>query len=114
MEIIKYDFAEQFTKNPGLRFKKLSPGESGEEFRDEVLRPILQKQQNIKLIINVNGIESAMGASFLSEAFGVLAVEYGKDKLLEKIDIDTSSKKGKITREEMIKRIDEAIKKSKS
>lgn len=113
MEVIKYDFAKEFTKNPGLRFKHLSPGESGEEFREEVLEPIM-KSPNKKLIINVNGIESAMGASFLSEAFGVLAVKYGKEKLLEKIDIDTSSKKGKITKEEMLKRIEEALKKSKN
>jgi len=113
MEIIKYDFANEFTKNPGLRFKHLSPGESGEEFREKVLRPIMESQ-NKKLIINVDGIESAMGASFLSEAFGILAVEYSKEKLLEKIDIDISSKKGKITKEEMLKRVEEAIRKSKS
>jgi hypothetical protein len=35
-EVTKYDFAKEFSKNPGLRFKKLSPGHSGEEFREEI------------------------------------------------------------------------------
>jgi hypothetical protein len=110
MATIKYDFAKEFAKNPGLRFKKLSPGTSGEEFREEVLRPIMESDD--KIIINVDGIESAMGASFLSEAFGVLAVEYNYDKFKEKISIDTSTPKGKVTNDEMIKRVKEALKKA--
>lgn len=102
----KYDFAKEFSKNPGLRFKKL--GEfSGEEFRENVLENFFQA--NEKVLINIDGIESALGASFLSEAFGNIAVKYGLEKFNEIIEIDSSSEKGKITNDEMLKRVKEAI-----
>lgn len=110
MATIRYDFAKEFAKNPGLRFKKLSPGTSGEEFREQVLRPIMESDNTI--IIDVSGIESAMGASFLSEAFGGIALEYGYEKFKEKIAIDTSTDKGKVTSDEMHKRVQEALKKA--
>lgn len=102
----KYDFAKEFSKNPGLRFRKL--GEfSGEEFREEVLEKIFQA--NEKVLINIDGIESALGASFLSEAFGNIAVKYGLEKFNQIIEIDSLSEKGKITNDEMLKRVNEAI-----
>lgn len=109
MERKKYNFAEEFTKNPGLRFKKLSEF-SGEEFREEVLEDFFKKDQ--KVIINVDGIESSLGSSFLSEAFGNIAVKYGKDKFIDIIQIDTSSDIGYVTNEEMLKRVDEAIRRA--
>lgn len=105
----KYNFAEEFTKNPGLRFRKLSEF-SGEEFREEVLEDFFKKDQRV--IINVDGIESSLGSSFLSEAFGNIAVKYGKDKFIDIIQIDTSSDIGYVTNEEMLKRVDEAIKRA--
>lgn len=101
-----YDFANEFSKNPGLRFKKLSDY-SGEEFRENVLEKFFQN--NIPVLINVDGVESALGASFLSESFGNIAVKYGIDEFNKIIKIDTSTLKGKITNEEMIKRVNEAI-----
>jgi len=106
VEALEYDFAEKFTKNPGLRFKKLSEF-SGEEFRENVLEPFFK--ENKKIIINLEGIESALGASFLSEAFGNLAVKYGLDKFNEIIQISTDDKIGKVTNDEMIKRVKEAL-----
>jgi len=106
-EVIHYNFAEQFSKNPGLRFRKLSDF-SGEQFREEVLDPCFNN--DTKIVIDVNGIESALGASFLSEAFGNLAVKYGKEKFYQIIDFDVSTPKGKINFEEMKKRVDEALK----
>lgn len=105
-ETIYYDFAEKFSKNPGLRFRKLSDF-SGEQFREEVLEPCFKN--NTKIIINVDGIESALGASFLSEAFGNLAVKYGVNKFYEIVEFDVTSIKGKINNEEMQSRVKEAL-----
>lgn len=108
--MIKYNFAKEFSKNPGLRFKHLSDY-SGEEFRENVLETFFKKDE--KVLINVDEIESALGASFLSEAFGNIAVKYGEKKFKELIKIDISSSKGKITNDEMIKRVKEAIERQK-
>lgn len=102
-----YDFAKEFSKNPGLRFSKLSDF-SGEQFREEVLEKYFKN--NTKIIINVDGVESSLGASFLSEAFGNLAVKYGLEKFNQIIEFDTLSQKGKVTNEEMLARVKEAIK----
>lgn len=102
-----YDFANEFSKNPGLRFRKLSDY-SGEEFREDILEVFFKNNESV--LINVDGVESALGASFLSEAFGNIAVKYGIDKFNEIIKIDTSTKKGEITNDEMIKRVEEALK----
>lgn len=108
-EVIHYNFAEQFSKNPGLRFRKLSDF-SGEQFREEVLEPCFEK--NNKIIINVDGVESSLGASFLSEAFGNLAVKYGKKTFDQIIQFDVGTVKGKVNYEEMQKRVEEALKRN--
>jgi len=110
IEIVKYDFAKNFSKNPGLRFRKLGDF-SGEEFREDVLENFFK--ENKKILINLEGIESALGASFLSEAFGNLAVKYGIEKFREIIQIDTSNEIGKITNEEMLLRVKEALERQK-
>lgn len=109
-EIIYYNFAEKFSKNPGLRFRKLSDF-SGEQFREEILEPCFIN--NTKIIINVDGIESALGASFLSEAFGNLAVKYGEKKFYEIVDFDVTTAKGKINYAEMKARVKEALARQK-
>jgi len=106
-DVIYYNFAEQFSKNPGLRFRKLSDF-SGEQFREEVLEPCFQN--NTKIIINVDGVESSLGASFLSEAFGDVAVKYTKAKFDELISFKIDTPKGKVNYEEMLERVDEALK----
>lgn len=103
----KYDFASEFSENPGLRFESITPGVSGEKFRDEVLEKYFKNEK--KIIINVDGVESSLGASFLSEAFGNIAVKYGIDKFNEIIEFDTTSNKGKIHDKEMRLRVKEAI-----
>ena len=45
MQTVYYDFAKEFAKNPGLRFKKLTPGTSGKEFRKKVLEPIIKNDR---------------------------------------------------------------------
>ena len=107
-EIKEYDFASEFSKNPGLRFEKITPGISGEKFRDEVLKECFEN--NRKIIIDVNGVESSLGASFLSEAFGNIAVDYGIEKFNEIIEFDTTNEKGKMHDKEMRLRVNEALK----
>lgn len=109
-EIVEYDFAKEFSKNPGLRFRTLSDF-SGEEFREDVLEDFFKS--NTKIKINVDDIESSLGASFLSEAFGNLAVKYGIEKFNEIIHFDTSTPKGKVNFEEMKARVQEALERQK-
>jgi hypothetical protein len=107
--MIKYNFADKFSKNPALRYRRLSD-DSGEEFREDVLEKMFSEGEEV--LINVEGIESALGASFLSESFGNMAVKYGKDELFKIVKFDISLSKGMITSEEMIKRVDEALKRA--
>ena len=101
-----YNFSEEFSKNPGLRFRHLSD-DSGEEFREDVLEKFFIEKT--KIIINVNDIESSLGSSFLSESFGNLAVKYGKELFDELVSFDTSTPKGKKNYEEMLERVKEAL-----
>ena len=109
-ETIYFDFAKQFSKNPGLRFRKLSDF-SGEEFREKILEPCFDN--DTKIVINVDGVESSLGASFLSEAFGNVAVKYGKLKFDQLVSFNTDSKKGMVNYNEMLKRVEEALKRNK-
>ncbi len=83
MNIIKYSFAEQFTKYPGGRYKSL--GEfSGEEFREKVLEPLFQDEDTI-LELDTSGVVGSFAPSFLDEAFGAMARKYGVKKFKEKV-----------------------------
>lgn len=68
-----YIFFKEFTKYPGGRLKKHGPF-SGEEFRDDVLRPLLLV--NDVLNIDLTGV-SGFGSSFLDESFGDVGLELG-------------------------------------
>ncbi|EHB5932023.1 STAS-like domain-containing protein, partial [Campylobacter coli] len=57
---------------------------SGEEFREDVLKPMLKEYDFID--IDGTDITSSFNPSFLSEAFGVLAEELGgSEELLKRI-----------------------------
>lgn len=77
--------ASDFSDTPGGRYRK--DGEfSGEEFRDELLRPAFESLgTNAKLTIDLDG---AYGypVSFLEEAFGGLARQFGSDLVLKKLE----------------------------
>ena len=70
--MMTYNIAEQFSTTPGGRFRKHGPY-SGEEFREDVLRGLLQSaiESDDKLAIVLDGT-SGYGSSFLEEAFGGL------------------------------------------
>lgn len=79
---LEYDFAKEFTKTPGPRYKSLGE-HSGEEFRD-ILKELLKQYQFID--IDGSGITTSFNPSFLSEAFGKLADELGgSDELFKKV-----------------------------
>lgn len=77
---------KDFFDDPWGRFYTDGDG-SGEEFREEVLKPLLERKLKIKL--NISDDVEGYGSSFLVEAFGGL-VKYGyfnKDYLFERIEI---------------------------
>jgi hypothetical protein len=79
-------FAQEFTDTPGGRYR--AHGEfSGEQFREEILKPALN--QNDLVILNLNG---AFGfpPSFIDEAFGILVEQLGEDVVKKKLRIELS------------------------
>lgn len=82
-----YEFAEKFSKYPGGRYRKHGPF-SGEEFRDDVLIPLLDTYPKVKL--NLTGTYG-FGSSFLDEAFGEMGKKFGASEcrhLLEFVSDD--------------------------
>lgn len=68
-----YIFSKAFTKFPGGRLRKHGPF-SGEEFREDVLRPMLAHYDILRIdLTNANGF----GSSFLDESFGEIGMELG-------------------------------------
>ncbi len=86
---ITYRIAEQFSETPGGRFRKHGPW-SGEEFRDDVLRGLLQNAMasGDRLIVVLDGT-AGYGSSFLEEAFGGLIRLGGfdRDKVRQHLEI---------------------------
>lgn len=82
-----------FTPLTGFRYKKQTPGASGEEFRDNVLIPTLDKCNEIVVDLDT-GIQNQDGIlpSFLEEAFGGLAStkNWTLDEFKRHVKIQTS------------------------
>ncbi|MGJ3353464.1 STAS-like domain-containing protein [Providencia sp. Je.9.19] len=75
---MKTIYIKDFSRFPGPRYKNL--GEfSGEEFRDDILIPEIEKN-NGDIEVNLDGV-FGYGSSFLEETFGGLA-RHGVDKNL--------------------------------
>jgi hypothetical protein len=84
MKTRRINFAEEFTDCPGGRLE-IYGSHSGEEFREKFLRPALL--ENEKVILNLNNV-LGFPASFLDEAFGILAAEIGLSVLKKKLAIE--------------------------
>lgn len=87
MEALEIKIASAFSSTPGPRYK-IEGENSGEEFRESVLRVIINKavENNAKIIVDLDGT-AGFGTSFLEESFGGLIridkFDYSKiDKLL--------------------------------
>lgn len=65
---MKIIYVKDFSTFPGARYRHLGPG-SGEEFRDDILIPAMNKYSDIQL--NLDGV-IGYGSSFLEEIFGGL------------------------------------------
>jgi len=75
------NFASDFTDCPGGRLKIY--GEfSGEEFREDVLKPALASYDHVT--IDLNGV-MGFPASFIDEVFGRLVEEMGLDAVRSRI-----------------------------
>lgn len=78
MTIKKIIIAEEFSKYPGLRYEKLSPGSSAEELRDNIIIPFLKKYESVE--IDLDGNEAQYLPSFLEECFAGLVRKLGMKK----------------------------------
>lgn len=66
---ISISLKTDFTKAPGGRYRKQGP-HSGEQFREEILKPALEQAETV--VVDLNGVYG-LPASFLDEAIGFLA-----------------------------------------
>lgn len=82
---ITINIASEFTETPGPREKKDGPF-SGELFREQFLEKYFLKDDDTKIIIDLDGVKG-YAPSFLEEAFGGLVRKYGREKVLNKIEI---------------------------
>ncbi len=90
-EIIKYNVLD-FTEYPGPRYTDQGP-HSGELFYEEILKPNFEKilkdsNDKINIILQIN-LDNTAGyaSSFLDEAFGNLSYDYGKQFVIDHLDI---------------------------
>lgn len=79
--------AGEFTRTPGPR-KRTEGDFSGEQFLDEFLRPrfVACVESQTKLVVNLDGA-AGYPTSFLEEAFGGLAREFGSAEVNKTIEI---------------------------
>lgn len=78
---IDLNITKEFTDTPGPR-KRSEGGHSGQEFLEDVLRPKFLEARASDALLFVN-LDGAVGypTSFLEEAFGGLAREFGSDEV---------------------------------
>lgn len=85
---MELNIGEEFSKDPAGRYYSDGPA-SGEQFREEVLKPRLQQLEGKeKLVIVLDDDVDSYGSSFLSEGFAAM-VKFGyveAEELLEKLE----------------------------
>ena len=84
MKVRTIHFTQEFTDTPGGRYKKHGDF-SGEQFREEILKPALN--QNDLVILNLNGAFS-FPPSFIDEALGILVDQLGEEIVKTKLKIE--------------------------
>jgi hypothetical protein len=85
MENIKVN-VKDFSITPGSRYRDEGlKSHSGQEFREDYLEPIFEKNNGSVIIVNLDGT-IGYGTSWLEEVFGGLARKFGKDLVLKQID----------------------------
>lgn len=80
---VTINIANDFSKTPGARTKKEGP-HSGQEFREKFLEKYFSDPSKPSLVIILDGADG-YATSFLEEAFGGLARQFGRDEVLSRI-----------------------------
>lgn len=106
--MLVFDFANEFAKAPGPRTEKLGPN-SGEKFRENYLEVWFKENKQVE--IDVSGTVMNFGPSFLSEAFGKMAKEYGREFFFNIIHIPEEGKRNIKLKNLIIKHVDIALSK---
>lgn len=88
----KISIADEFTKYPGLRYKRLTPGSSAEEFRDQFIIPLLEKYDSLEVVLDGNIAQYI--PSFLEECFaGLIRIKkYSMEEFKSKVRIVSVNK----------------------
>ena len=82
--MVTINIAKDFSDAPGGRYRKHGPL-SGQEFREDYLEEYFEDKENKEVItIILDGVEG-YATSFLEEAFGGLAREYGSSRVLQRL-----------------------------
>ncbi len=81
--MIEINIARGFTTLPGPRYRDQGPG-SGQQFLEEHLKPAFLRARETKeqVTIQLDGVQYGYPTSFLEEAFGGLAREFGIEEVL--------------------------------
>ncbi|WP_235565378.1 STAS-like domain-containing protein [Lysobacter sp. Root494] len=80
---IRYTVATTFSRRPGGR-KRANGVHSGEEFREDVARALLQQYEHV--VFDLSGA-AGYSSGFLDEAFGGLVRYYKIEELRQRIEI---------------------------
>ncbi len=88
--MITINIANEFTPLPGPRHRDQGPG-SGQEFLETHLKPRFRKAQATGqiLTIQLDGVRYGYPTSFLEEAFGGLAREFGIEDVLRTLSFES-------------------------
>ncbi|TAL15543.1 DUF4325 domain-containing protein [bacterium] len=85
----RINIATDFSRTPGARFVDDGPF-SGEEFRLSILVPLFRDENdNSKIVIDLDGC-AGFPTSFLEEAFGGIARDYGAKRCLDRFIFKSS------------------------
>ena len=86
------NIANDFSKLPGPRYRTQGPG-SGEEFLESLLRPAFQQasRAGTEVTVQLDGVKYGYPTSFLEEAFGGLAREFGAERVLETLRLESAA-----------------------
>ena len=84
------NIAREFAPLPGPRYQEQGPG-SGQQFLQEHLRPAFEKAREAgeQLTVQLDGVKYGYPTSFLEEAFGGLAREFGIEPVHETLSFES-------------------------
>ena len=88
--MITINIARGFTPLPGPRYREQGPG-SGQQFLEEHLRPAFEKARKTgeHVTVQLDGVKYGYPTSFLEEAFGGLAREFGIEPVRETLSFES-------------------------